>query len=125
MEWATKNKLGIAVFDFRASGYSNGKYVSLGWYEALDLNEVCLFLKKEALARKICLWGRSMGASAITFFLSPKYRFIMNRIFNKKRYKKIEWVSPLQIDLVVLDSCFTKLTKSIHNMVNSKTDKIP
>ena len=40
--------MGIVLFDFRASGYSKGKYVSLGWYEALDINEICLFLLKEA-----------------------------------------------------------------------------
>lgn len=73
--------MGLALFDFRANAYSTGKYVTLGWYEALDLNEVCRFLKKEARAKSICIWGRSMGASATILFLSPKYRKIMNQIF--------------------------------------------
>ena len=64
----------MVVFDFRANGYSNGKYVTLGWLEALDLNEVIKFLKMEVKVKSICLWGRSMGASAIVFFLSQKFR---------------------------------------------------
>ena len=44
VEFAIKNNFGLILFDFRASGYSKGKYVSLGWYEALDINEICLFL---------------------------------------------------------------------------------
>ena len=48
VEYSIQNKMGIVLFDFRASGYSKGKYVSLGWYEALDINEICLFLLKEA-----------------------------------------------------------------------------
>ncbi len=70
--------MGILIFDFRASGYSNGKYVTLGWMEAVDFNEIIKFLKRDAKANSICLWGRSMGASAIVFFLSPKYRSKMN-----------------------------------------------
>ena len=33
-----RRNIGVALFDFRANGYSSGKYVTLGWYEALDLN---------------------------------------------------------------------------------------
>ena len=39
--------MGLVVFDFRANGFSTGKYVTLGWLEALDINEVCKFLKKK------------------------------------------------------------------------------
>lgn len=62
--------LGIVLFDFRANGYSSGKYVTLGWYEALDLNSVCTFLIKDARAKHLIIWGRSMGASATVFFMS-------------------------------------------------------
>lgn len=74
LEKVLERGMGFAVFDFRASGLSTGKYVTLGWLEALDLNEVVKFLKNEVKARHISLWGRSMGGGAITFFLSPKYR---------------------------------------------------
>lgn len=66
-----------------------------------------------------------MGASATIFFLSPKYRKIMNKIFEKSSFKKIQWVDPSAIDAVILDSCFNHLEKSIYNMVQSRTNKIP
>ena len=76
---------GLAVFDFRANGFSTGKYVTLGWFEALDLNEVVKFLKTEVRARKICIWGRSMGASAAVFFLSPVFRAEMDLFLKEQR----------------------------------------
>lgn len=74
LEKVLERGMGFATFDFRASGLSTGKYVTLGWLEALDLNEVVNFLKNEVKAKHINLWGRSMGGGAITFFLSHKYR---------------------------------------------------
>lgn len=115
----------MVLFDFRANGYSSGKYVTLGWYEALDLNQVCLFLKKQARAKSVAIYGRSMGASATVLFLSYKYRKIMNQIFEKSNYEKIEWIHQDFVDVIVLDSCFNYLKKSIHNMVESKTNKVP
>ena len=120
-----EKNLGVAVFDFRANGYSSGKYVTLGWFEALDLNEVVRFLKFEAKANSICIWGRSMGASSSIFFLSQKYRNIINRAFKIQKRNKVDWVSEKFIDCIILDSCFNYLTKSVHNMVNSKTNKVP
>jgi hypothetical protein len=38
VEEAIERDMGIALFDFRANGYSSGRYVTLGWYEALDIN---------------------------------------------------------------------------------------
>ena len=116
--------LGVAVFDFRANGYSSGKFVTLGWLEALDLNEVVRFLKFEAKANSICIWGRSMGASSSVFFLSKKYRRIIDKVFLKKKVR-VDWVSEKFVDCIVLDSCFNYLSRSVHNMVNSKTNKVP
>jgi hypothetical protein len=30
-------KIGVFCFDFAGTGNSEGEYISLGWYEALDL----------------------------------------------------------------------------------------
>ena len=120
-----EKNLGVAVFDFRANGYSSGKYVTLGWLEALDLNEVVRFLKFEAKANSICIWGRSMGASSSIFFLSQRYRNVIDKAFKKQKRDKVDWVSEKFIDCIVVDSCFNYLTKSVHNMVNSKTNKVP
>lgn len=31
----------LITFDFWASGYSSGKYLTLGWFEAIDINAIC------------------------------------------------------------------------------------
>ena len=49
-------------FDFAGTGNSVGKYISLGWYESLDLIVILGQLKKMQKITKIALWGRSMGA---------------------------------------------------------------
>lgn len=93
VEESIERGIGIVLFDFRASGYSSGKYVTLGWFEALDINQVVHFLKMEAKAKSICLWGRSMGGAAIVFFMSPKYRCIIDRVFAKRKMAKVNWAS--------------------------------
>ena len=107
---AIENNYGIAVFDFRASGYSNGRYVTLGWFEALDINAVCNFLYKEAMAKSIAIWGRSMGASSTIFFLSPKYRKVLNKLFLKSMRSPIDWFDTTKVDCIIIDSCFNFLT---------------
>lgn len=41
---------------------SGGEYISLGWYERDDLNQIVEYLRKERRVSTIGLWGRSMGA---------------------------------------------------------------
>ena len=50
------------MFDFTGSGASEGDYVSLGYYEQLDLKVVIEFLRGLDNIGKIGIWGRSMGA---------------------------------------------------------------
>ena len=47
----------------------------------------------EAKAKSICLWGRSMGGAAIIFFMSTKYRHIIDRVFAKRNISKVNWAS--------------------------------
>lgn len=63
-----KHKTALITFDFRANGYSSGKYVTLGWFEALDLNSICNFLAQKFKIDRIDFWGRSMGGCAIILF---------------------------------------------------------
>jgi esterase/lipase len=57
-------KMGLAVFDFAGSGYSEGEYITLGAKESIDAKLVIDYLKKKHKVGKIILWGRSMGAVA-------------------------------------------------------------
>ena len=52
----------VFSFDFAACGRSEGEYISLGWYEILDVKCVINFLRKSHKVGPIGLWGRSMGA---------------------------------------------------------------
>ncbi|KAH9261797.1 hypothetical protein BASA81_000453 [Batrachochytrium salamandrivorans] len=54
--------LSVFAFDFSGSGHSEGEYVSLGYYETMDLKCVIAHLRETNRVSTICLWGRSMGA---------------------------------------------------------------
>ena len=62
--------LSVVSFDFCGSGWSDGDYVSLGYYERDDLQTVVAYLRATlGSSVKIALWGRSMGAaSALMYF---------------------------------------------------------
>ena len=125
LEKLLKIGMGLVVFDFRANGFSSGKFVTLGWLEALDINTVATFLINEVKAGSVSLWGRSMGASAIIFFMSDLYRKQMEGILVKKNKTKISWVSKKAISCIILDSPFGNLTETIHYLVKGKVKSIP
>ena len=52
----------ICSFDFSGAGFSEGDYVTLGYYEKYDIQAVVEFLRKELGVKNIILYGRSMGA---------------------------------------------------------------
>ena len=124
-EKAICNELGYVVFDFRANGFSTGKYVTLGWLEALDINEVINFLKTEVKAKLICLWGRSMGGCAIMFFLSQTFRKKINEMCAKMNKPEIKWANKSYIQCVIIDSSFPNLINSISFMVKNKAKQVP
>ena len=53
----------MVTFDFCGCGISEGKYISLGYYESLDTSEVIDYIQKHFKVEKIGIWGRSMGAT--------------------------------------------------------------
>jgi hypothetical protein len=54
----------IFCFDFIGCGCSDGKYISLGYYEKQDTEAVIRFLHTTYHLGPFILWGRSMGAAA-------------------------------------------------------------
>jgi len=52
----------ICSFDFSGAGFSEGDYVTLGYFEKYDIQAVVEFLRKEFGIKSIILYGRSMGA---------------------------------------------------------------
>ncbi|KAI9989867.1 hypothetical protein PInf_020158 [Phytophthora infestans] len=61
---------GFTVFalDFSGSGLSEGKYVSLGYHERMDIATAVKYVRKTGEASSLCLWGRSMGAVAALMY---------------------------------------------------------
>lgn len=52
----------LCCFDFSGCGLSEGEYISLGWHERDDVEELIDYLRKFRHVNTIGLWGRSMGA---------------------------------------------------------------
>jgi pimeloyl-ACP methyl ester carboxylesterase len=57
------------VFDFAGSGLSDGSYVSLGFWEAQDIQPVVDWVQR-GRPPQVYLWGKSMGAVACLLYLS-------------------------------------------------------
>jgi hypothetical protein len=52
----------LLLFDFAGCGKSEGEFVSLGHFEAVDLDIIIRDLKTRFRVGTVSLWGRSMGA---------------------------------------------------------------
>ena len=66
--------IGVVLMDFSGNGLSDGEYNTLGYKETLDLNRVIRFLYEDINCSNIALWGRSMGANCILYYMSKKFR---------------------------------------------------
>lgn len=66
----------ICSFDFSGAGYSEGEYVTLGYYEKYDIQAVVNFLRTELGIKNIILYGRSMGAVSSLLYseMDPKIK---------------------------------------------------
>ena len=51
------------AFDFSGSGQSTGSYVTWGYEEKDDLQDVMQYLSEKFEISSFCLWGRGMGAA--------------------------------------------------------------
>lgn len=63
-------QISVFVFDFSGSGLSDGKYVSLGYFESRDIRVVVDYLLNVGTVSRIALWGRSMGAVSTVLYAS-------------------------------------------------------
>lgn len=98
-------KMGLVLFDFAGSGYSEGDYITLGAKESKDIRLVIDYLIKNYNVGKIVLWGRSMGAVAAILYAQDKENQDL-------------------IDGLILDSPFSSFRKMIYDVISSKV-KLP
>lgn len=66
--------INIFAFDFSGCGKSEGKYISLGYYEKEDLKIIVDFVYKIPNVHSIGLWGHSMGAATIILYAAKDPR---------------------------------------------------
>jgi len=116
------NPLSFFTFDFTACGKSEGTYSSVGWFEQDDLDCVLNFLYGTGKVTRICLWGRSMGATTALLYIAknPKVEcMILDSGFSnfKKLIKEIA-KKKASIPGFLTDSAFNIIRKTIEKKAN-------
>lgn len=61
-------KMGLVLFDFIGSGFSEGEYITLGCKESRDIGTVIDYIRANYKIKRVLLWGRSMGAVAAILY---------------------------------------------------------
>lgn len=87
----------LLCFDFSGCGNSEGKWVTLGWQEKMDLHAVLQYLESEGKTSKVVLYGRSMGAATVLLY---------------------DQQFPLPVSAFVLDSGFADMESIAKNLVS-------
>jgi len=90
----------VVTFDFSGCGNSEGKYLSLGWFEAKDLKLIMKNLRQRKELLSFSLWGRSMGAVTALLYTG---------LYDK------------DINCLVLDSPFSSLKELTLDVISEKT----
>lgn len=99
----------LVAFDFAGSGWSEGHYVTLGYFERYDVVDVVAFVLGECQKRadkagmrfirpRLVLWGRSMGASTALLYAAlpgaaPPSALVLDSPFRSVRAIVTEIVS--------------------------------
>jgi alpha-beta hydrolase superfamily lysophospholipase len=79
-EFCIENGYGLCLFDFNGCGKSQGDYVTLGWKEHDDLEQLVNLLTKDHAATQITLWGRSMGAVTSIMYAKRHSMFLSSMV---------------------------------------------
>lgn len=103
LEYCATKSMSLLLFDFAACGKSQGEYLSLGWFESLDLDVVIRDLKSRFRVSSVSLWGRSMGAVTCILYAEQHQA---------------------QISFMVLDSPFSNLKEMLIKIGQNKV-KMP
>lgn len=91
-------KVGLVLFDFAGSGYSEGEYITLGINEAIDAKLVLEHIKTIHPINKVTLWGRSMGAvTSIIFCSTPENKGFVNNIVLDSPFSSF----PIMVDDII------------------------
>ncbi|CAD8182709.1 unnamed protein product [Paramecium octaurelia] len=76
VEYLLPNNIAVCGIDLSGSGQSQGEYISLGYYESKDVNDLYDHLRqKKPFITQIGLWGRSMGSVTAILAATLNYNF--------------------------------------------------
>lgn len=118
--------ISVCLFDFHGNGHSDGEYVTFGYTEVIDLDDVMRFLREKMRAKSFFLWGRSMGAATAILHLSPKFREVIRKYLKVyAECTEIGFLPRALIRGVILDSPVNDLSQNISNYVAKKLVKVP
>ncbi|CAD8124202.1 unnamed protein product [Paramecium sonneborni] len=72
LEYLLPQNIAVCGIDLSGSGQSQGEYISLGFYESKDVNDLYNYLRSnKPFITQIGLWGRSMGS--VTAILAASF----------------------------------------------------
>ena len=63
-----KRHINLFVVDLAGCGQSEGEYISLGYHESHDIENIINFIEKLPGVGRIGMWGRSMGAATTMIY---------------------------------------------------------
>ena len=95
MKFLNADGFSVLVFDFQASGESQGKQITFGYLESRDVEASIKFLREKIPNEKIGVIGISMGGAA---FLLQK--------------------NPQKVDALILEMVYPEIQKAVENRLN-------
>jgi dipeptidyl aminopeptidase/acylaminoacyl peptidase len=95
----------ILLTDFRGSGGSNQNYTTFGFLEAEDVQTVVNFINLELKPNELILYGRSLGAAAITRAIS-KLGVNADKMIFEAIYSNLEQTIKNRFDLMSIPALF-------------------
>lgn len=108
----------MCTFDFSGCGNAEGEYVTLGYYEWMDVEEVYIHIKAKEKVNDVGIWGRSMGAVTAMRYLKTN-ESLKVAVFDSP-FSSLE---NLVLDLVKNNSKIPKIVASGALMIINKTIK--
>ncbi|MAI35255.1 MAG: alpha/beta hydrolase [Rhodopirellula sp.] len=84
------------LIDLPSHGESDGEMITFGWRERHAVSAAVKFVKEQNPKHRVAIVGWSLGGAAALF------------------------ASPLEVDAIVLESVYSKVTKAVHNRVNMR-----
>ncbi|EAX93535.1 Clan SC, family S9, unassigned serine peptidase [Trichomonas vaginalis G3] len=110
----------VCCFDYIGCGESEGKYVTLGYYEVDDTKSVIDQVRATFKCTKYALWGRSMGAATALLY-AAKYHDVSSIIADSAFISITDLCRSVAKSKNIPDSLYNSLMPHIHQKIIEKT----